>query len=788
MAKSQAFKRKQKQLKKRQTLQQAAERKAKKEKAKFYYHETQWFCSTGNYDKAIQNIEKAIKADPNNTEFLNLLIHLAEFLGHMDLEVKGLWRLYELGQLPDAKRTRLCTMLEIEQRYSDALTLASETLETMPRLKMNNKRLARQHMKDIIGRCQDRLNSSTDPPPPAPEPRPVKAPEIPAMKEGRPAEAAPVKKAAKPKPADTAPLDLSGPLPDIPLHVQMDVDHFRKGLQMPEVASADMYALVLQAHHIRFKETFESLICLSSLQNIQSFWYQEETARKIIKMFHGRALLADEVGMGKTIEACMVLKEYLQRGMVKKVLILVPTPLVSQWQEELLYKFGLDFKSTDDSNFRAAGPDFWRQPLILASINIAKSKKNFQFVVSNEYDLVIIDEAHHLKNRSTLNWKLANALKKRFFLMLTATPVENNLMELYNLITLLKPGQLKTAGEFRSEFMTRGDPTDPQNRHRLRSLLGKVMIRNTRAVANIDLPPRFATTIRIEPTASEKSLYERITALARAFNAEDSSRHRMLLKNLLTEAGSSPPAVAKSLMNMLSKTELIAAHESEIRAINNLCRTMGETNKNQMLLKLIDADREKKIVFVKFLATLEHLSDFLEWHGVPFSLFHGSMNNRQKDEQIALFQNEYPLLLTTEIGGEGRNLQFCHQMINYDLPWNPMKIEQRIGRIHRIGQKRDVMIYNLCAAGSVEDYILEILDKKINMFEMVIGEIDMILGRIRGEQEFSDQIFDIWVNAADAEARDDAFKKLAAKLKRSKAGYEKTKALDSKLFGENYEL
>jgi hypothetical protein len=117
-----------------------------------------------------------------------------------------------------------------------------------------------------------------------------------------------------------------------------------------------------------------------------------------------------------------------------------------------------------------------------------------------------------------------------------------------------------------------------------------------------------------------------------------------------------------------------------------------------------------------------------------------------------------------------------------------MKIEQRIGRIHRIGQQKEVMIYNLCAKGSVEDYILEVLDKKINMFEMVIGEIDMILGRLKGEQEFSEIIYDIWVNSPTEEEKEKSFAQLAAHLKRSKTSYQKTKALDEKLFGEQYEL
>jgi len=255
---------------------------------------------------------------------------------------------------------------------------------------------------------------------------------------------------------------------------------------------------------------------------------------------------------------------------------------------------------------------FWKRPFILASIAIAKSKKNFPVVTEREYDLVIVDEAHHLKNRNTLNWKLVNALKKRFLLLLTATPVENNLMELYNLVTLLKPGQLKTTSNFRNEFMTRGDPTDPRNRSRLRELLGQVMVRNTRALARVDIPPRFARTIKVAPRQSELDLYERISTLAIEITATNGRGHRLLLKNLLEEAGSSPRAVSLTLARILENGSLLLQHENE------------------------------------------------------------------------------------------------------------------------------VTIYNLCAAGSIEDYILQMLDKKINMFEMVIGEIDMfynISGKVQSSAE-----------------------------------------------------
>ncbi len=150
------------------------------------------------------------------------------------------------------------------------------------------------------------------------------------------------------------------------------------------------------------------------------------------------------------------------------------------------------------------------------------------------------------------------------------------------------------------------------------------------------------------------------------------------------------------------------------------------------------------------------------------------------------FRGGQRVLLATGSGGEGHNLQFCHVMLNYDLPWNPMEIEQRIGRIHRIGQEHEVQVYNFCAAGSIEDRILDILDRKINMFELVVGEIDMILGRLQGEEEFSDLVYEIWVRHPDAAERQKAFDALAARLKRARSAYDKSKELDEKLFQEDF--
>jgi len=780
MPRTKVEKKKAKRKIKQKERQQRSVRALLREKVEFLVDEALWFMDEGQLDKALFYLEKALRLDPKNEECLQELGRLGYLMKRPDIELSSLLRLYNYGLIKPDQMPLLCHLLEQNGKYKQALCVIQETLKIISKIKARGKNALRESLIKSQKHCQAQLETTQ-------KLAAINSPIETVREENRQRESKDI--IAHPENANIPENHIDkSPLPEIPISIQVDTESFKEALANGNPASLENYELTLEGHRIRFKETFESLICLNSLKNVRSFWFQKETARKILKTFHGRALLSDEVGLGKTIEALMVLKEYIQRGMVKSAIILTPTPLVSQWKEEMKVKFGLNFPSTDDTDYRTWDQSFWKEAFILASINIAKSKKNFPIVTQREYDMVIVDEAHHLKDKNTLNWKLVNALKKRFLLLLTATPVENNLMELYNLVTLLKPGQLKTASDFRQKFMTRGDPTDPRNRGHLKDLLGQVMIRNTRALAKIDIPPRFAQTIKVDPDTSEIELYQKITALIKDINKTNGSGHRLLLKNLLAEAGSSPRAVRLTLSRILARQDMLLEHEQRLHAISNLCGSIHTTSKDRLLFKLIRSYPGKKILFVKYHGTLDHVSEFLAGKGISHSLFHGKMDNRSKDEQIQSFKEEKDILVTTEIGGEGRNLQFCHQMLNYDLPWNPMKIEQRIGRIHRIGQEQEVMIYNLCAAESVEDYILEILDRKINMFEMVIGEIDMILGRIKGEQDFSETVYDIWVNSRSEEERKTAFGQLGSMLKRAKTSYQKSKELDEKLFGENYEL
>jgi SNF2 family DNA or RNA helicase len=224
-------------------------------------------------------------------------------------------------------------------------------------------------------------------------------------------------------------------------------------------------------------------------------------------------------------------------------------------------------------------------------------------------------------------------------------------------------------------------------------------------------------------------------------------------------------------------------------ALLKASRDIAAGSKANALIRLLKSTMEQVIVFVKFLDTLRLLDTTLRMNGITPALFHGSLTPAEKDRAVETFrQGRHRVILCTESGGEGRNLQFCHIMVNFDLPWNPMQIEQRIGRIHRIGQKETVTIYNFCAEGSLEDYILEILNKKINMFELVVGEVDMILGRLRGEKEFADKVFDIWSESQDEKERKKQFDAFGRRLKRARTVYDTNKELDEKLFREDFEL
>ncbi len=521
---------------------------------------------------------------------------------------------------------------------------------------------------------------------------------------------------------------------------------YRSLLERLEAAtpvSDERSGLIDEALDVWARPGFETFMSLPRLR-FNPFPYQLEAAARVLRHMQGRAVLADEVGLGKTIEAGLVLSELRLRGFAARVLVLTPAGLVGQWREELERKFALPCVVTDASTVQASSTASSGDapgdphPVMIASLATARRDPLRAALTGQTWDLVIADEAHRLKNPRSASARLARSLRSRYLLLLTATPIENSLADLFQLVSLVRPGWLGSATEFRTRH--RGGGLEVRNLASLQLALCDLMVRHRRSEITVMLPHRLAETMRVAPSSAEAELYGAISERVRA-QARDADPVRILaLRTVQQLAGSSPWACVRSLAK-LGWGDLAQQ-----------AAAIGATGKAAALVALLERHRargEKVVVFTAFRRTLEQLAALLAEQGFAAVTYHGSLTRTQKDGVIAEFAGSAPILLSTEAAGEGRNLQFCHAMVNFDLPWNPMQIEQRLGRIHRIGQEHDVLLTNLVARGTLEERLLEVLQAKINLFELVVGELDMILGRVQDDLDFETVVFREYVASRD---------------------------------------
>ena len=534
--------------------------------------------------------------------------------------------------------------------------------------------------------------------------------------------------------------------------------------------------LRLRAAELSLAKGFDDLISLDA-NDIDEYDHQIETVRRVLREMRGRAILADEVGLGKTIEACIIYRELEMRGLVRRVLILVPASLVTQWNEELETKFfQKDFHVADSDD------DWAAHPKVLASMDLAKRPNHAGEILKIDYDLLIVDEAHKLKSRSTQIHKFVQQIKKKYVLLLTATPVHNDLRELFNLITLLRPGQLSTKKKFYQNFVDRDDRRKPKNPSELKRLLSDVMVRNRRGRVNVLLPPRSAHTYSVELGPAERELYDQITLFIKTNCTEQ--YWLLVLMTLQRALCSSTFAVGGILDTMLKRSDLPPNQRAVLARARDLARRIKENAKIKAVKTIVEQANDRIILFTDFLESQRHIADELRESGRDdVFIFNGQLNNVQKDAVVGAFRESKGILLSTECGSEGRNLQFCNRMINYDLPWNPLRVEQRIGRIHRLGQTRDVSVFNLASAGTIEEHVLELLTDKIRMFEVVIGELDLILGNIETRGSFEEIVRTIWWTSKTDEDVQAGFGQLGTRIERARERYNRIKESETILSG-----
>jgi len=551
------------------------------------------------------------------------------------------------------------------------------------------------------------------------------------------------------------------------------------------------FHLLTQAVRLSLAYEHHHLLSLSnSRTDLQP--YQVEAVYRIIGAPRQRFLIADEVGLGKTIEAGMVLKELEARKRAGRVLIVTPSPLTDQWRREMGEKFGLRLHKYDSSqldelrNFLAKNDNPWDyHDRIVTSMDFAKQEHVLaELRQSKPWGVLIFDEAHNLgvskygnKINRTQRYRLAEEIAPNSdaMLLLTATPHKGDDFAFWNLINLIDPYLFPTP------------------EHLAPDRVAKIMIRrikdNLRDQDGAPVfRPRTVDVIPVEYSAEEMRLYETVTRyVSEEYNLARNLDHRavgfamvILQKRMVSSIAAIRKSLWRRVRNLLKEEDVLLSRQEEadleslieepdtltetraeeltqrleqltlhtgpelhqeITRLNELCEMAKALKVDSKAAKLLEFIRgilkedpqEKIIVFTEYRDTLDYIYDLLLENGFQpeqIATIHGGMSMPERQTQEAHFAAPgVPLLLATDAASEGINLQFCHILVNYELPWNPNRIDQRIGRVHRYGQQRDVRIYNLLVRGTREGDIFIRLQQKIRRIERQLqGQVTDVLG------------------------------------------------------------
>lgn len=573
------------------------------------------------------------------------------------------------------------------------------------------------------------------------------------------------------------------------------------------------------------------------------------------------AILADEVGLGKTIEAGLLLSQRWTEG-ARRILVITPANLRKQWAQEMAEKFFLPTAILEAASYKRLAEDgfrpFEQNAIIICSFPFAA--RHEEEIMTTRWDLAVIDEAHRLRNVYKTSNKTGKALKTALAnvpkILLTATPLQNSLMELYGLVSIIDDYAFGDAKSFRAQYAQRGDANFHSLKERLSPLCHRTLRRQV--TEYVSYTNRVPLTEEFTPTEAERQLYEDVSEYLRRdeLSALPSSQRTLMTLVMRKLLASSTFAIAGMLHNLASKLErqlktdrfirqsifegeaeddidgfretreewgeeaidddsdfepellsdeereAIASEIQELRAFADEATAITQNAKGEALLKALRAGFEKAqelgaarkaIIFTESRRTQDYLVRLLSANGFAdkLVLFNGSntddqskaiyaawveknrgtdkvSGSRSADIRAALvehFRNTAEVMIATEAAAEGINLQFCSMVVNYDLPWNPQRIEQRIGRCHRYGQKHDVVVVNfLNRENAADQRVYELLNEKFQLFEGVFGASDEVLGAIGSGVDFEKRIAEIYQNCRTAEDIEESFKALRAEM------------------------
>jgi len=543
----------------------------------------------------------------------------------------------------------------------------------------------------------------------------------------------------------------------------------------------------------------------------------------------GGCMLADEVGLGKTIEAGMVIAQLMAEGKTR-ILILAPAVLRAQWNSELREKFDLESVMVDGRTVRATGNCFDQPFPVICSHPFAANKA--ALVAEIPWDVVIIDEAHRLRNAYKAGHKTGQALRASLMgrpkLLLTATPLQNDLMELFGLVTLLDEQILGPEHAFRSRYRLEGEtgglPGDAATelKERLAPVVQRTLRRQVREY--VRYTNRRSIVEDFAPSPEEHDLYEKVSEYLRRSEvaAIEPGKKTLLTLCYRKLLASSTYAIAPTLRrlseNLIKRLEAarlgqralgffepeearqfaedgeewidgsssdkpvsIRTLESEmweLKQYADLADSIKVNAKGEALTRALERTfkvmkgqgwPEKALIFTESKRTQQYLCRLLSQHGYEgkISLLSGDSGGGPEERRALVneFRDKTQILICTEAGAEGLNLQFCNLVVNYDLPWNPQRVEQRIGRCHRYGQQRDVLVINFLNRRNAADARLyELLEKKLSLFDGVFGASDEILGALESGVDFERRILDIYQSCRHPDDINAAFDKLRSDM------------------------
>ena len=567
-------------------------------------------------------------------------------------------------------------------------------------------------------------------------------------------------------------------------------------------------------------------------------------------------LLADEVGLGKTIEAALVLGQ-LWAERRRRLLVICPASLRKQWASELSEKFHLPTQVIDAKSWGQARKNGIYNPLdrdVVSIVSIHFAARMEKVIGAIRWDLAVIDEAHKLRNAYRESHRTGQAIKRALAgvrkLLLTATPLQNSLLELFGLSTLIDDHIFGDRVSFRSRFM-RGDSSVPALRERLAEFTQRTLRRDV--LEYVQYTERKTMTFPFVPGEDEQRVYDLVSGyLLRddTYGVPTRQRHLvgLILRKLLASSTQAVVATLEVIHARLQQVEEQGAEQTdwfdvfigeqdmdeellegeedvddsstdeaadnsidpqklraeiaELEQYLLIARSVREDEKSHALLKALETGfnglaavgaPRKVVIFTESVRTQDYLTRFLEAHGhagkvVKFSgrandpglngiyqrwlathvgtdRVTGSPAIDRRTAVIDHFREQGEILISTEAGAEGINLQFCAMVVNYDLPWNPQRVEQRIGRCHRYGQKHDVVVINFLNQNNAADRrVLELLSEKFHLFDGVFGASDDILGRLESGTDIEHRIADIYATCRSSVEIEAAFFALRAEL------------------------